>query len=92
MNVVISDSYKNSTATVLQKLRDQLVNALTTDKLGDIIDTVDLINIAQSVQGISRARILYFNKNGAVGQVLKLQGQKDEYFSPNNVIINTEVR
>lgn len=92
MNVVISDSYKNSTATVLQNLRDQLVNALTTDKLGDIIDTVDLINIAQSVQGISRARILYFNKNGAVGQVLKLQGQKDEYFSPNNVIINTEVR
>lgn len=92
INVVISDSYKNSTQTVLQNLRDQMVNALTTDTLGDIIDTVDIINIAQSVQGISRARILYFNKNGASGQVLKLQGQKDEYFSPNNVIINTEVR
>lgn len=92
INVVISDSYKNSSQTVLQNLRDQMVNALTTDTLGDVIDTVDIINIAQSVQGISRARILYFNKNGASGQVLKLQGQKDEYFSPNNVIINTEIR
>lgn len=92
INVVISDTYKNSSATVLQNLRAQLVNALTTDTLGDVVDTVDIINIAQSVAGISRARVIFFNKNGSTGQVLKVQGQKDEYFAPNNIIINTEVR
>lgn len=92
MNVVIADSFKNSTQTVLQNLRDQLVNVLITDTLGEVIDTVTLINVAQSVNGIARARILYFNKTGTPGQVLKLQAQEDEYFVSNNVIINTETR
>lgn len=92
MNVVIADGFKNSTQTVLQNLRDQLVNAMTTTTLGSIVDTVTLINIAQSVSGIARARILYFNKTGANGQVLKLQAQEDEYFAPNNITINTETR
>lgn len=92
MNVVIADSYKNSSQTVLQNLRDQLVSAMTTTVLNGIVDSVTLINVAQSVAGIARARILFFNKTGANGQVLKLQAQADEYFSPYNILINTETR
>lgn len=92
INVVIDSDYKSSTTTVLQNLRDKLTTALTTNILGDIVDAVTLINVAQAVTGIARARILYFNKEGGIGQVLKVQAQKDEYFAPNNVIINTETR
>lgn len=92
INVVIEDSFKNSTATVLQNLRDQLVSTLTTTVLGDVVDAPTIINVAQSISGISRARILYFNKTGASGQVLTLQAQEDEYFVSNNIIINTETR
>lgn len=92
INVVIADAYKNSSTTVLQNLRDQLVSALTTTTLNGIIDTVTIINVAQSITGISRARILFFNKSGANGSVLKLQAQEDEYFVSNNIIINTETR
>jgi len=92
MNVVIDNDYKSSTNTVLQNLRDKLTTALTTNTLGNVIDAVTLINTAQAVAGIARARILYFNKVGGIGQVLKVQAQKDEYFAPNNVIINTETR
>jgi hypothetical protein len=92
INVVISDAYKNSIVTVLQNLRDQMISAMTTTVMGDVVDTVTLINVAQSVNGVSRARILYFNKTGESGQVLKVQAQGDEYFNANNIIINTETR
>lgn len=92
INVVIADTFKSSQDTVLQNLKDQMVSTLTTNLLGGIIDSVTIINVAQSVNGIARARILYFNKTGASGQVLKLQAQEDEFFVSNNIIINTETR
>jgi uncharacterized phage protein gp47/JayE len=92
MNVVIDPTMTSSTNTILQNLRNQLLAALTTVKLGLIVDQPTLINVAQAVSGISRARILYFNRTGGVGQVLKVQAQENEYFAPNNVIINTETR
>ena len=92
MNVVISDSYKSSQDTVIQKVKDQLIGALTTNKLGQVIDTTTLINVAQSVAGVARARVLYFNKTGVVGQISVFQAQEDEYFLSNNVIVNSETR
>lgn len=92
MNVVISSDFTSSTTTVLQNLRNKLVTALTASQLGTVVDSVTLINVAQSVPGIARARILYFNKSGYSGQVLKIQAQEDEFFAPNNIIINTETR
>lgn len=92
MNVVIDSTFSTSTTNVLQNLRNQLITAMTTNKLGQVIDTPTLINVAQAVSGIARARILYFNKTGKVGTVLKVQAQKDEYFAPNLITINTETR
>jgi len=92
MNVVISSDYTSSQTTVLQNLRNQLNSALTSTELGTVVDAVTLINVAQAVSGISRARILYFNKTGQTGQLLKISAQKDEYFSPNTITINTETR
>jgi hypothetical protein len=92
MNIVILDEYRTSQNTVLQNVRDKLLEALSIDSLGETIDAITLINIAQGVGGVARARILYFNKNGNTGQVLKIKAQNDEYFAPNNIIINTETR
>jgi hypothetical protein len=58
--------------------------------MGTIVDTVTLINTAQSVTGVARARIVYFNRTGVVGQVINVQAQKDEYLVPNTIIVNTE--
>jgi hypothetical protein len=92
MNVVITESYLSSTNTVLQNLRDKLNTALNSTNLGAVIDQTTLINIAQGVSGVARARIVYFNKTGNVGQVLTIKAQQDEYFISNNLIINTETR
>jgi uncharacterized phage protein gp47/JayE len=92
MNVVISSDFSTSSTAVLQNLRDQLNSALTTSTLGSIIDAPTLINVAQAVSGIARARIIYFNKSGVSGSVQKIQAQADEFFAPNNVIINPETR
>jgi hypothetical protein len=92
MNVVIADDYLSSTTTVIQNLRDKLTSTLTTSVLGSVVDNPTLINVAQSVPGIARARIIYFNKAGGIGQVLKVQAQNDEYFAPRNLITNTETR
>jgi hypothetical protein len=82
----------SSTTTILQNLRNDLITALTTTELGLMVDSTTIINVAQAVSGVSRARILYFNKAGKVGTVSKLQSQGDEYFSSNLITINTETR
>lgn len=92
MNVVINSSFISTSTTVLQNLRNQLIAALTTTKLGQTIDQITLINIAQGVQGIDRARILFFNVAGQPGQVLSIVANEDQYFQPNNITINTETR
>jgi hypothetical protein len=92
LNIVILDDYKSSSSSIKQNVKNKLITELTATQLGTTVDSVTLINIAQSVTGVARARILYFNKNGVEGQVLTITAQKDEYFIPNNVIVNTETR
>ena len=92
MNVVVNANFLSTQTTVLQNLRNQLVSALTTTKLGQTIDQITLINIAQGVQGIDRARILEFNLVDLPGQVLSITAQEDQYFQPNTININTETR
>ena len=92
MNVVINQNFLTTSATVLQNLRNQLVATLTSTTLGQTIDQITLINIAQGVQGIDRARILFFNVDGLPGQVLSITANEDEYFQSNSIVINTETR
>jgi len=92
MNVVINPNFLTTSSTVLQNLRNQLVATLTSTQLGQTIDQITLINIAQGVQGIDRARILFFNKTGLPGQVLSITAAEDEYFQSNTITINTETR
>jgi uncharacterized phage protein gp47/JayE len=92
MNIVINPTMLSSTSTIIQNLNNQLITALTTTTLGQIVDQPTLINVAQAVSGIARARILYFNVTGEVGTVLQVQAQNNQYFSANNIIINTETR
>lgn len=92
MNVVVNANYLSTSTTVLQNLRNQLVSALTSTSLGSTVDQITLINTAQGVQGIDRARILIFNKVGEPGQVLSITANEDEYFAANTITINTETR
>ena len=92
MNVVINANFLSTSTTVLQNLRNQLVAALTSTTLGQTIDQITLINIAQGVQGIDRARILLFNVAGQPGQVLSITANEDQYFQPLTININTETR
>lgn len=92
MNVVISDTFKNSYKIVLQNLKDALINAININKLNTTLDSSDLINTAYSIQGIDRVRVIYFNRNGNNGQVLSITAKKDEYFVANNVITARESR
>ena len=92
MNVVIDPTViSNGTqTTVLQNLHNSLNSALTTTELGQVIDQITLINVAQGISGIDRARILYFNVDGQTGSILTFQALNNQYFAPNNVVVNTE--
>lgn len=92
MNVVIDPTVitNGTSTTVLQNLRNALSSSLSTTRLGQEIDQVTLINVAQGVAGIDRARILYFNITGSTGSILVFQAQNNQFFAPNNIVINTE--
>jgi hypothetical protein len=92
LKVVIKSDFLTSAETVLQNLKDSLITAINTNKLGDILDASDLVTVAQSVSGVDRARVVYFNENGQMGNVLSLIGQRDQYFAANDVLVSQESR
>jgi len=92
MNIVIKSEYLTSSDIVLQNLKNKLVLAINTNKLGDILDASDLVTVAQSVDGVDRARVVYFNENGIVGNTLSLIGQRDQYFTANTISVAQETR
>lgn len=92
MNVVVNANFISTQTTVLQNLRNKLLSALTSSTLGQTIDQITLINTAQGVTGIDRARILIFNTVGLPGQVLSITANEDQYFLPDTITINTETR
>lgn len=92
MNVVISDQFKTSSALVLQNLKDKLIAAINSNSLGANLDSSSLINTAFAVDGVSGARVVFFNKSGSTGQILSVQAKDDEYFVANSVTVNVETR
>ena len=92
MNIVIKPDFITSAATVLQSLKDKLTSAINTNILGDILDASSLVTVAQSVDGVSRARVVFFNESGQLGQVLSIIAQKNQFFEANSIIVNMENR
>lgn len=90
LTIVVSANFSNSANIVIQNVQNQIINAINTGKLGDTISGSTLITAAQSVDGVERSRIIYFNKDGETGQVLSLTAQKNQYFTANDIVINQE--
>ena len=50
------------------------------------------INAGNGVDGVDRARVLFFNKANESGTVLSIAAEKNQYIVANDVIINIESR
>jgi hypothetical protein len=92
MNVVVTDSFINNTEIVRQNVQDAVTSALNATALGTIIDSSDLIQAAYTVDGVDRARILFFNETGSSGSVLSIQAEKNEFILASTVTIVIESR
>lgn len=92
LNIVIKSDFTSSAAIVIQNVKDTITGTINTNKLGDILNSSDLIAAAQAVSGVDRVRVLQFNQDGLVGQVLTLTCKEDQSFTANNVVINQETR
>jgi hypothetical protein len=92
LNIVVKSDFTDSAAIVKQNTKDRITNTINTGRLGDVINSSDLIAAAQGVDGVDRARIIFFNKNGEIGQVLTIVADADQFFSANDIVINQETR
>ncbi len=92
MNIVLYSEFVNNATTVQQNVQDAVTNALNATALNTTIDQSDLIVVAQSVEGVDRVRILFFNTEDEAGTVLSISAQKNEYLQANEVTINIETR
>jgi hypothetical protein len=92
LNIVVKSNTIITPSIVIQNVVDRLTATINTNKLGDVISSSDLIAAAQAVDGVERARILFFNTDGQTGQQLSIAAQSDQYFVANDVIVNQEAR
>jgi len=79
-------------STIKQNVSNAITNLVNTLELGRTLEDVDLQLAAESVEGVDRARLIYFNKSGVSGSVVKLVAQNNEYFELDELTINTEFR
>lgn len=92
MNIVVTEAFINNIETVRQNVQDAVTAELNTQTLGTIVDSSDLVNIAYTVNGVDRVRIITFNKNGEVGSVLSVDAEKNEFVQANIITIVVETR
>jgi len=92
MYIVVTTSFENTPQIVRQNVQDAITAELNAQALGTTIDSSDLINAAYQVNGVDRARIIFFNKANEAASVLSITAQKNEYIVANNVEIETETR
>lgn len=92
MNIVLFPEFVNNATTVRQNVQDAVTNALNATSLNTTIDQSDLIVVAQSIEGVDRVRILFFNKADEAGTVLSISAEKNEYLQANEVTVNVETR
>lgn len=92
MNIVVTPEFVNSSTIVKQNVQDALSSALEAQALGTTIDASDLIQVAYTVTGVDRARVMFFNKADSGGSVLSITAQNNEYIFPNDVIVELESR
>jgi len=90
--IVVKSEFTASTNVVLQNVKDRVTAAINTNILGDTIDSSDLAAVAQGVTGVDRVRVLAFNLDQELGQVLSIIAQKNEYFVANTIEITPEGR
>lgn len=90
LNIVISSQFLSSSTLVKQNVTDKIISTINANSLGSTLEASSLVTAAFSIDGVAGARIINFNKNGILGQVLRLKAHEDEYFVANTVIINQE--
>lgn len=92
INIVVTEAFANNTETVRQNVADAIAAELSPESLGGIADSSDLITVAYSVEGVDRARVIFFNKADEPGSVLSIEANSNEYLQANNVTVNVENR
>jgi len=90
--IVVEKGYETSSTVVAQNVTDAVTQSLNSLTLGTVVDQSDYINVAYRTSGVDRVRVLAFNVDGAVGQVLSIQAQKNEYIVANKVTVTVESR
>jgi len=92
MNIVVTTSFENNSEIVKQNVQNAVSSALTATQLGTTVDSSDLVVVAQQIDGVDRARILFFNKADEAGTVLSITAAKNEFLVANDVIVTVETR
>lgn len=92
MNIVVTSDFENSSTIVKQNVLDAITTALQATALGTTIDASDLIQVAYTVTGVDRARVVVFNETDSAGSVLSITAKKNEFIFPNEVVVEIESR
>jgi len=92
LNIVVSQGFESSSTLVQQNVQDAVTSALNATNLGTIVDASDLIEVAYTVDGVDRIRVIYFNINGLNGSALSIEAEDNEYLQANIVTVNVETR
>lgn len=90
--IVVNRGFETSSTVVAQNVTDAITQALNANELGTTIDESDFINVAYQISGVDRVRCTRFNRDGAVGRVLSITAQSNEYIQANSVVVEVEER
>lgn len=92
INIIVTDSFKNSTAIVEQNVKDAVTSFLNSNTFENTVDRSDLVNVCYTVNGVDSAEIISFNLENEAGSVKVIQAQKNEFTQSGTVNVNVGTR
>lgn len=80
--IIISEDFASESTRIVEDATSAIVNILSSEKLGTMIDYSDIISVATSIEGVDSLNISRFCLSGESGRRAFIRALDNQYISP----------
>jgi hypothetical protein len=83
--IIIGEDFASESTRIIEDATSAIVNILSSEKLGTMVDYSDIISVATSIEGVDSLNISRFSLSGETGRRAFIKALDNQYISPGIV-------
>jgi hypothetical protein len=92
VDVVPESGFNLSLVTLQQNVQNSIIDLLTSEEMGTIVDSSDIIDVVYNNTGVDKVTLLTFNLSGSTGVRSTITAEGNEYVASGTITVNIKDR